>query len=301
MTRRTLVQLLATVRPGFSQPAAPKTPVAPTDDFTCPMDKDVRQKGPGKCPRCGMKLVADLPKHIDYNLEIATEPRLLRAGAPAVLRFTVRHPVTKAIVRDFELVHERIFHLFVVSDDLQFFAHEHPSQLADRSFRLPITLPAAASYRVVADFFPKGGTPQFLTETIFTTGATLTAKPKLTANVSPQQAENLKVTLTTEPAQPIAGQETLLFFQLEPPDGIEQYLAAWGHMLVASDDLIDIVHDHPLYVDGVPPPDLKSPSPAQVQFNIIFPRESVYRVWVQFQRKGVVNTVAFTVPVRTLG
>ena len=27
----------------------------------------------------------------------------------------------------------------------------------------------------------------------------------------------------------------------------------------------------------------------QIQFNLIFPREGIYRVWVQFQRQGVVN------------
>ncbi len=30
------------------------------------------------------------------------------------------------------------------------------------------------------------------------------------------------------------------------------------------------------------------------------PRESLYRVWVQFERQGTVNTVAFTVPVSRL-
>jgi len=30
-------------------------------EFTCPMDRDVRSKTPGKCPRCGMTLVANLP------------------------------------------------------------------------------------------------------------------------------------------------------------------------------------------------------------------------------------------------
>jgi len=37
-----------------------------------------------------------------------------------------------------------------------------------------------------------------------------------------------------------------------------------------------------------------------MQFNIFFPREAAYRVWIQFQRKGVVNTVAFTIPVTAL-
>ena len=55
-------------------------------------------------------------------------------------------------------------------------------------------------------------------------------------------------------------------------------------MLAASDDRIDLIHDHPFIADGG----------RQLQFNIIFPRARTYKIWVQFQRKGVVNTAAFT-------
>jgi len=34
-----------------------------------------------------------------------------------------------------------------------------------------------------------------------------------------------------------------------------------------------------------------------MQFSLIFPRARTYRVWVQFQRQGVVNTAHFDVPV----
>ena len=37
-----------------------------------------------------------------------------------------------------------------------------------------------------------------------------------------------------------------------------------------------------------------------MQFNVLFPRARVYRVWVQLQRNGVVNTAHFDVPVRPL-
>ena len=84
--------------------------------------------------------------------------------------------------------------------------------------------------------------------------------------------------------------KTLLFFTLDPADGLEQYLGAWGHMLAASEDLVDMIHTHPFIAAGGP----------QVQFNLIFPRPGIYRLWVQFQRKGVVNTVAFNVPVAEL-
>ena len=87
-----------------------------------------------------------------------------------------------------------------------------------------------------------------------------------------------------EPPVPLAGLKTMLFFRLKPADGLEPYLGAWAHMLAASDDLIDLMHTHPFLADGGP----------QVQFNVIFPRARTYRMWVQFQRKGVVNTAVFT-------
>jgi hypothetical protein len=93
-----------------------------------------------------------------------------------------------------------------------------------------------------------------------------------------------------EPKEPIAGLKTLMFFKIEPGDGLEEYLGAWGHMLAASWDSVDMIHNHPFIADGGP----------NVQFNMIFPRAGIYRVWVQFQRKGVVNTVAFNVPVSEL-
>jgi Cu+-exporting ATPase len=43
---------------------APSTPVAPSDrhdqPYVCPMDPEVRQQGPGACPKCGMALEPDL-------------------------------------------------------------------------------------------------------------------------------------------------------------------------------------------------------------------------------------------------
>jgi hypothetical protein len=86
-----------------------------------------------------------------------------------------------------------------------------------------------------------------------------------------------------------------MFFRLKPNDGIEPYLGAMGHMMAASSDLIDMIHTHPFLVYDPREGDYK-----QIQFNVIFPRTGVYRVWVQFQRKGVVNTVAFNVPVSEL-
>jgi hypothetical protein len=61
-------------------------------------------------------------------------------------------------------------------------------------------------------------------------------------------------------------------------------------MLVASDDTFDLIHEHPFIADGGD----------QMQFNLIFPRARTYRIWIQFRRKGVVNTIAINVPVLSL-
>lgn len=31
----------------------------PSTVYTCPMHRDVRQNGPGRCPKCGMDLLAE--------------------------------------------------------------------------------------------------------------------------------------------------------------------------------------------------------------------------------------------------
>ncbi len=118
-------------------------------------------------------------------------------------------------------------------------------------------------------------------------GPDLANRPK---DYSPKDTGNLLVELVTDPPQPISHTKTMMFFKVKPADGLEKYLGAWGHMLAASDDLIDMIHTHPFLADGGP----------DIQFNVIFPRAKNYRVWVQFQRMGVVNTAYFDVPVKEL-
>jgi len=256
------------------------------------MDRDIRSKTPGFCPRCGMKLVPGIPEFREYAVTLTTLPRALKPGEKTHLTFEVGDPETHQRVRDFEIVHEKLFHLFVVSQDLKYFIHEHPQPQPDGTFQIDLSLPKPGFYRVLSDFYPASGTPQLVSRALFVPGPNFAlAVAKLEPDMSTQVAENVEVELVTEPRDPIAGMQTLMFFRLRPKDGIETYLGAWAHMMAASSDLIDMIHDHPVQVL-----DSESLPYKQIQFNVIFPRPGLYRVWVQFQRKGVVNTVAFNVP-----
>ena len=260
-------------------------------EFICPMDPDVRSAKAGRCPRCGMQLVAGAFDILEYPVSLRLHPEAPRPGEEVQLSFTVGHPQKRSRVKEFELTHERLLHLFIVGQDLEFFRHEHPQLGSDGVFRLTTVFPTSGMYRLLSDFYPKHGTPQLIESTVVVSGGPIAAGTRLIPDVAPKRSANLEASLTLEPTRPIAGLKTLLFFDLDPGAGLERYLGAWGHMLAVSEDLVDMIHNHPFLGDGGP----------HVQFNMIFPRPVAYRLWVQFQRQGIVNTVRFDVPVSRLG
>src|SRR4029077_1536401 len=103
----------------------------PPIEFTCPMDPEVRSAQPGKCPKCGMKLEAGIREQVEYPLSLRVTPKQIPAGRELQLTFRVTDPKTRKPVKQFEVVHEKLFHLFIVSHDLEYFAHVHPELQAD--------------------------------------------------------------------------------------------------------------------------------------------------------------------------
>jgi hypothetical protein len=190
----------------------------------------------------------------------------------------VHDPWKDRPVHDFVLVHEKLFHAFVVSQD-----SATTSITAIRSCRATAcsAFPLCCRRRDVPRarrFLPDGATPQLIAETLFVPGsapAAGNAVPRLFAEVgSEHDGDAHDAAGAADRRQPHAGDVSR-----RAGRRIRKISRAWGHMLVASDDLIDMIHLHPLRADN-----------GDVQFNIVFPRARPYRVWVQFQRNGIVNT-----------
>ena len=253
-------------------------------DWSCPMDADVHMDKPGKCPRCGMTLVLKIPERVEYGFQVDVQPAVLKPGDDVSLTLRATSP-DGAPVSQFELVHEKLIHLFVVSENLEFFEHIHPALKDDKAFHIETRLPIPGMYRLLADYYPSRSVPQLSLSTLYVDGPSI--PPHLSAAAAPQQGANLRAVLRMEPEQAISGLLCRLFFDLDPHEGLELYLGAWGHMLIASEDLVDLIHTHPFLAGA-----------STIQFNVIFPRPGIHRIWTQFQRRGVVNTVVFTVLVR---
>jgi hypothetical protein len=252
--------------------------------YICPMDPDVRSYSGGTCRRCGMTLVAGVPEPVEFHLDTRIFPQIPAPAQPSVLQFLVHDPWKDRPVATYNVVHERLFHAFVVSEDLEYFEHGHPALVSDGTFQYPITFPRPGMFRVLADFYPVGATPQLTTATVLVPGDVPPVKP-LARDYSPKAGANMHVSLVTIPENPVAGNQTQLRLRLDDGGSLERYLGAWGHMLVASADLIDMMHEHPYWADGGP----------DVEFRVVFPRPQTYRVWIQLQKNGVVNTVHFDI------
>ncbi len=65
----------------YLEPKAPAAPVSEGAIYTCPMDPQIRQVGPGSCPICGMALEPEMPSAADEpNPELAYMSRRFWIG-----------------------------------------------------------------------------------------------------------------------------------------------------------------------------------------------------------------------------
>jgi hypothetical protein len=287
--------------------------------YMCPIHSDYTAEQPGTCPRDGMHLVPATPFDVrDYEVRFETEPALPEAGQPLTLKFTVFHPGSGQLVRDFMMVHAQRYHLFVVSQDMTHFEHIHPVQGADGAWTIDIVLPRAGYYKVLSDFVPQGGSAQFVARPLVTANypgsllsdsAVLVADTELTKTV-----DGLTATLSFDPAPFVAGLYGHLNFELsdartgEPVTDLQAYLGAFGHTLILSEDMRDYVHSHPIDLSqgfdedagpmlamipmGVDPETLRGGP--EVTFDGLMPRAGPFRAFTQFRWRDRIHTFAFT-------
>jgi hypothetical protein len=244
----------------------------------------------------------------EYALELSTTPAAIRPGVPATMVFTIRHPGTGALITQFEVVHEKRYHLFVVSRDMDVFQHVHPEQQPDGRWKIQVTLPKPGYYQLLSDFLPTGGSPQFIGRTVETAdfdGDLESQTPHLVPDmVLTKTVGSITAHVEFEPSILVEGQYGHLMFTLTDAKtgrlitDLQPYLGTFGHALFLSEDMRDYVHSHPF--EGPDSDVSKGVGGPTVTFEGYMPRAGRYRAWSQFQRNGEVITVPFTVNVATV-
>ncbi|HWH05721.1 MAG TPA: hypothetical protein VNT23_04720, partial [Gaiellaceae bacterium] len=171
-----------------------------------------------------------------------------------------------ADAREFELEHERLLHLVIVARPPHaHFLHLHPRQRADGAWTVPVRLPANGSYRVFADF-TTGGERRTLGIDLVGSGGPETAPEEVTAHdvALDARGERLAFGVRAE-GRPV---------ELQP------YLGALGHLVVIREGDFGYVHAHA--------------EEDELAFDVPFPTPGRYRLYLQYQADGRVETVRFT-------
>jgi hypothetical protein len=210
------------------------------------------------------------PAPASYTLQLDTaEPP--EAGQPTNVVVTVRDDEGSPPV-PLDLVHEKRFHVITVSDELDFFSHEHSNESEGRPFTVPVTFPRAGRYHVFVEFRPTGGELQLLRAALDVTGAVGKAPPLQPDDLSRlKRVEGFDVQVDHEGAD--------LVFRISR-DGqavtLEPYLGALGHAVILSPGARDFVHSHPRSGSAV----------GEASFHVAFPRAGIYKAFAEFRPQG---------------
>jgi hypothetical protein len=181
-------------------------------------------------------------------------------------------------VRDFDVEHTKRMHVIVVRRDMTGFQHVHPTQGADGSWTVPVTLRDAGSYRVFADF-SVDGKAHTLADDVTVDGTV--RSQELPAPATSAVVDGMRVTLTEGPSK--AGAESELGFAVRRggrPVAVEDYLGAKGHLVALRRGDLAYLHVHP--------------DENNLKFMAEFPTAGEYRLFLQFQVDGRVHTAEFT-------
>lgn len=242
------------------------------------------------------------PRPKPFFVDLTSKPGKPAAGEPVELKFAIRDREEKKVVKEFDIAHERIFHLMIVRKDLGEFAHEHPEQERDGTFKLKFTFPTEGTYHLFADLAPRGRGSQVLLATIDVKGSKKAPKPVAFALApgapKPFTGDGIRATLSSDPAQPLArGSNTLTVTLVDEKTGapvtdLQPYLGAMGHMVLVHEDGVTYVHSHPDESDP------KIGKNGVVPFLARFAKPGLYRCWAQFQRDGKIITTSYMVEVK---
>lgn len=222
-----------------------------------------------------------------FDMAFKSEPATIAAGKPARLYFRPEETGNSSSVVPLDLVHDMKVHLFIMSKDLSYFAHEHPDSVSDGSYVWEHTFPSGGEYILFQDYTPTGSGHQLGRQTINVSGQEAPAKKLSEENLTWEGSE-YKATLSSgKPLNANASIELKASVSKngKPVTDLDNYLGALAHVVIVSEDANDFVHVHPMESETHGP---------DILLHTKFPKKGKYKVFMQFKHEGEVHTATFT-------
>ncbi len=279
-------------------PKAEEKPVAPTkQDESHSMGNEETPSSTQSNPQEGHSM-SDMKHGEQSSLAQAklTAPKDITPNKLVPLVINVQDSAGKAIAQ-FDRFQEKLMHLIVVSDDLQFFSHLHPTYKENGRFEVEANFPKSGSYTLFSDYKPAGKPEQVSVLKTQVPGNSPSAPP-IDLNTTKTFADT-KANLTFSQPTLKAGQEVMLVFNLQevtsnqPIKDLQPYLGERGHLVIVKQSSpltkADYIHAHAHAMKNIPP--------GEVHFMTNFPQPGKYKLWGQFNRNGRIVTADFWINV----
>jgi hypothetical protein len=275
------------------KPGAPQNPAAasqPATPHACPMkcEGDKTYPRPGQCPKCGMDL---LPVEAQgYSVELTAAGGEIKPAVATKFEARLKDAAGKP-AKALESKREQGLFVVIVSDDLSWFAYEHPDFVAESPFTFTVTFPHPGKYRVYYSFVPDlAGWHPAPSDVTVAGQAPAPARLKADSD-TPKEVEGYRVEAQTGLAL-VVGREADVTFTVAR--GVRRLatlqvcLGAPAQLFLVSQDLKNFIHAQPVDQPG------GTSSGPEIPFTLRFPAPGLYRGWYLFQHKEQIVSVPFT-------
>ncbi len=246
--------------------------------------------------------------HEHYTAELTTSPEKIESGRPVELTFQIKDPNGEK-VSDLEIVHEKPMHLFLVSEDLSQYFHEHPVKSSDGTYKLLFTFPNGGKFKIFIDFKPFDDEQTTESFNADVAGEKLNEVELIPEENFEKTVEGLRVQMKPN-EELFKHKDLILNFQVfdektgEPADDLQNYLGEKAHFVVIRKGLGRFVHAHPISMKNMPDMDHSKMDmaavndPSKVSAMVNFPNSGIYKIFAQFKRNDQVITIPFVFEVK---
>ncbi|MBJ6120095.1 hypothetical protein JAO76_17960 [Pontibacter sp. BT310] len=186
---------------------------------------------------------------------------------------------------ELEEVHTKDIHLIIVSEDLSFFAHEHPEKTG-KEYTVDFTFPFGCKFLLYCDVKPLNGLPLVIQKKVDVAGNKRDVQ-RYQQDVLSRSVDNVSVRLDVQDLSAIRvtikqGEAVI------PASSLGDYLGAKAHVVMINVDTKEYLHVHPMVHKDV------------LVLHSAFTATGLYRVWIQFLLNGLLYTLDYVVQVAEL-
>jgi hypothetical protein len=236
---------------------------------------------------------------ISYSVKLNYNPTVPQAGQPTLITIKITENQIDKRVKEFDLLHEKLMHIIIVSEDLSYFSHVHPVfDNKEGKFTVYHVFPETAKYKIWVDFKPKNGNQTLVTfkldNMIDTAHKPISIKRdrQYTKQIDETHKVKLLIPKAIESNKPVDLTFIISDQNSNPITDLTPLMGAGGHNVIISTNLQEFLHVHPneeVNSNWKGGPD--------ISFSTVFPHPGLYKTWGQFQHQNVIITADFVLEV----